>query len=134
MVSWLLAAAMMTGTAMAQSPACGTTHAKIGQVATLNKIMHGVGGTATIVDDCTLEIKNFSYDGKGIDVRIYGAIGGNFRRGIPMTDDLVRRQPYTGETLKARLPAGKTWDDVDSISVWCVDFAVDFGNGKLGAR
>lgn len=125
---------LATALALAATPAhaqeaCAATHAKVGQVADLRRIMHQVGGTATIVDDCTVEIRDFTYDGRGIDVRIYGATDGRFSRGFAMTDDLVRRKPYTGDTLIARLPAGKTWDDVDSLSVWCVDFNVDFGSG-----
>lgn len=123
-------ASMMT-LAQAEAPTCGKTHAKVGQTATFSNLQHKVGGKATIIDDCTLEIKNFTYDGQGIDVRIYGAVGKTFDRGFPMTGDLVRSKPYQGETLKAKLPKGKTWDDVTHLSVWCVDFSVDFGNGVL---
>ncbi len=41
-------------------------------------------GRATITDDCTITLTNFFYDGNGIDVRFYGALGKDFVRGFPI--------------------------------------------------
>ena len=112
-------------------PPCEATHAKIGQAAVLSNRFHGVGGTARIVDDCTIVIEDFTYDGRGIDVRIYGGLGGDFGRGFPISEDLLRATPYRGETLTLRLPADRTLDDLDGVSVWCVDAAVSFGAGAF---
>ena len=42
--------------------------------AELEEYFHDVSGTAEIVDDCTVIIHDFTYDGTGLDVRIYGGI------------------------------------------------------------
>ncbi|MEO0604116.1 MAG: DM13 domain-containing protein [Myxococcota bacterium] len=119
-------------TAHAQSAdACGKTHVKVGQTATLTNKAHGIGGTVTILDDCRAEIRDFTYDGRGVSVKVYGALGGKWRRGFAMSQELVRMKPYAGETVALRLPKGKTWDDLDGVSVWCIDFAIDFGNGTF---
>jgi hypothetical protein len=110
---------------------CEATHPKVGQVATLSTLFHGVMGTARIVDDCTIAIEGFHYDGRGIDVRIYGGLGGDYARGFAMGPDLVRPTPWEGETLTVQLPPERTLDDLDGVSVWCVDAAVDFGSGTF---
>jgi cytochrome c len=108
---------------------CGDNHPKVGQRAFLDTYFHGVAGTAEIVDDCTIEITEFTYDGMGIDVRLYGALGGDWAAGFAIGDDLVRAGGYDGDTVRFEIPAGKTLDDLDGVSVWCVDVGVDFGSG-----
>ena len=110
---------------------CGMTHPKIGQTAELVEYFHDVGGTAEIIDDCTVRITNFTYDATGIDVRLYGGIGGDYDNGFAMGEDLVRPNPYLGETVDFRLPEGMTMDDLDGVSVWCVDVGIDFGSGSF---
>ena len=46
-----------------------------------------------------------------------------------MSEDLVRSEPYDGETVYAQLPDGRTLDELDGISVWCVDVSQSFGDG-----
>ncbi len=111
---------------------CDSTHPWIGYTAELQNFFHDVGGTAEIVDDCTIVINNFTYDGTGIDVRIYGGLGGDYDNGFPMTEDLLKPGGYNGTTLVATVPDGQTLDDLDGISVWCVDVGVDFGSGVFG--
>lgn len=112
---------------------CGKDHAKVGWTAKLSTRQHGVSGDAVIVDNCTVELRDFKYDGQGIDVRVYGATGTNYRGGWIMTEDLVRRERYNGETIVAKMPEGKSLDALDAVSVWCVDFAIDFGSGSFKA-
>jgi mono/diheme cytochrome c family protein len=109
---------------------CGTTHPLVGQSAELSNQFHGVSGTATVIDDCTIEITSFNYDGGGIDVRVYGGLGGNYTAGFAMTDDLLRAGGYSDETIIARLPDSKTFDDLDGISIWCVAVGQSFGEAK----
>ncbi len=111
---------------------CTTDHPYVGWTAELQNIFHDVGGTAEIVDDCTIVINNFTYDGTGIDVRIYGGIDGDYDNGFPMTEDLLKPGGYNGTTLVATVPDGQTLDDLNGISVWCVDVGVDFGSGMFG--
>lgn len=111
---------------------CGSTHPKIGQTAQLSTFAHQVSGTATIVDDCTIEVSMFNFDGTGIDVRFYGGLGGDYDNGFSMSGDLRRSGGYQGETVRATLPDGQTLDDLDGISVWCVPVGVSFGDGQFG--
>lgn len=111
---------------------CSKTNARIGWTAELQNFFHDVSGTAEIVDDCHVVISNFSYDGTGIDVRIYGAReGSDFDDGFAMTDDLLRSGGYEGVTLVARLPPGESMEQLDAVSVWCVDVGIDFGSGDF---
>jgi cytochrome c len=113
-------------------PLCPATSERVGWTAELEDFFHDVGGTAEIVDDCTVVITDFHYDGTGIDVRIYGGQDGDYHNGYPMTDDLLRPGGYAGTTLYAKLPIGETVDQLDGVSVWCVDVGIDFGSGLFG--
>ena len=110
---------------------CDATHSKIGQVAELQTFAHQVSGTAVIVDDCTVRVDDFIYDGTGIDVRFYGGLAGDYASGFSMSEaDLRRAGGYDGsEPVYAQLPENRTFDDLDGISVWCVPVAASFGDG-----
>lgn len=117
---------------------CGMTSAKIGQKAELiNRSSHGVSGTATIIDDCTIEITNFNFDGTGVRVEFYGAQDiGDFVSNKQQTfsidrTDFLRRPGYVNETVTVRLQPGVSLDDFNSISVWCVPIGIDFGSGTF---
>ena len=114
---------------------CASTHPKIGQNAQLNTLAHGVSGTATIIDDCTVRIDAFNYDGQGINVRIYGGANNQYETsngGFALSgNNLLRNTPYNNESITVTLPAGKTFDDLDGISVWCVPIGVSFGDGQF---
>ncbi len=110
---------------------CPITHERVGWVADLSAQFHGVGGRAEIVDDCTVVIHDFTYDGTGIDVRLYGGVGGDYDNGYAMTDDLIKPGGYDGIELEAILPDGVTLDQLDGVSVWCVDVGIDFGSGSF---
>ncbi|MEM9489581.1 MAG: DM13 domain-containing protein, partial [Myxococcota bacterium] len=108
---------------------CDATHPRVGQIAELSTLSHGVMGTARIIDDCTIEITSFFYDGNGIDVRVYGGRSGNYDAGFAMTGDLLRNPGYENETIIATVPEGLDLDDLDGISIWCVAVGVSFGDG-----
>lgn len=108
---------------------CDATHPSVGQTATLIERFHGTTGTARIVDDCTIVVEGFGYDGTGIDVRFYGAVGGAYGSGFAISEDLIRSGGYSGDTIRLTLPAGRTLDEVDGVSLWCVAAGVSFGDG-----
>jgi len=85
-----------------------------------------------MIDDCTLELSEFSYDGNGIDVRVYGSKNSNFKPGFSIGPDLFGRR-FSNETLRVQLPAGKTLDDLDFVSIWCVAVGANFGSGPFVA-
>ncbi len=110
---------------------CASTHPKVGQTAVLTPKSHGVSGTATIVDDCTIEITDFNYDGQGIVVDFYGGLGGDYTGGFGFGLELTRATPYEDEALTIQLPASQDLDDLDGLSVWCVDVFISFGDGMF---
>jgi Electron transfer DM13 len=116
----------------AQAAACTKTSAKIGQVANLSTRSHNVKGQAKIIDDCTIEINNFSYDGLGLSkVFVYGGKGGNYVAGFPVGTNL-RGTVFNNQTLKVTLQPGDL-DKLDGISIWCADANANFGDGAFAA-
>ena len=109
---------------------CAGTHPRVGLTAVLTTRFHGDSGTARIVDDCTIVIENFAFDGAGLDVRAYaGDTAGKFDNGRILSNDLRRTGGYNNETLTIKLPTGVTLDDVGSLSIWCVPVSMSFGDG-----
>ncbi len=111
---------------------CEATHPRVGQTAEFRTLDHGVRGTARIVDDCTIVLEDFSYDGNGIDVQVYGALDGRYRSGFSMSGNLLRNGGYSNETVTATIPEGMTLDDLDGVSIWCVAVGVNFGDASFG--
>ena len=118
---------------------CGSTHPKIGQTATLNGFAHNVSGTATVINDCTIEITDFFFDNGGINVQVYGGINGNYNIDLSLSGNLLRPSTpndsnnpgneYLGDTLTVNLPDGVSLDDFDGLSIWCVPVRTSFGDG-----
>jgi hypothetical protein len=108
---------------------CGSTNAKVGQQAVLRGYLHGITGTATMADDCTIIIDGFNYDGIGLDVRVVGAAADEniTTSGIVLTNNI--RRVYTNETLTVKLPTGVTLDQIDQIGIICKSFNLDFADG-----
>jgi hypothetical protein len=50
-----------------------------------------------------------------------------------MTDDLRRDGGYADETLTFSVPPEQPLDDLDGLSLWCIDAAVSFGDGTFAA-
>ena len=109
---------------------CSADHPSVGQVASLSTFSHQVAGTARIVDDCTIVIEDFHFDGGGINVQVYAGLGGDYEPpvGFSVSDNLLG-QRFEGGTLTLTLPEGRTLDDLDGVSVWCVPVGVSFGDG-----
>ncbi len=112
--------------ALAQMPAPGWE-------AELSMISHLVSGTVVVVDEDTIRIDNFTFDGRGLDVRVYlGVDESSFASGIAVGPQLVG-MPFAGESLVIDLPAGETIDGWHAVSIWCVDIPVSFGQGTYMA-
>ena len=113
------------------SSECTSNHAKIGQTAVLSTFAHNVSGIAEIIDDCTISIRNFNFDGNGIVVKVYLGSNGKFLEsggGIAAGANLVGNS-YHNSTITVTLPDGVTLDNFNSISIWCVSVGVSFGDG-----
>ena len=110
--------------------ACEKTNAKVGQVATLSTRAHGVSGKVVVIDNCTLEIRNFNYDGGGLSkVFVYGGKAGNYAAGFPVGINL-RGTSFANQTLTVALSAGDL-DKMDGVSIWCTDANANFGDGAF---
>ena len=109
------------------------THPLVGTTAEFSNFTHAISGTLTIIDDRTLEVSNFGYDGGGPSVFFYLGTDGEFsggRGGILIGPQLNGRS-YSGETIRLTLPDGVTLDDFNGVSVWCDIFGVDFGSANF---
>lgn len=110
---------------------CTEDHTTVGWVASLTTNTHNVSGQATIVDDCTIRIDNFNYDGGGLpDVFVYAGLDGEYAGGFAISDNLYGIS-HTDETLTLTLPQTRTLDELNGISVWCVLAQADFGSGMF---
>jgi Electron transfer DM13 len=102
--------------------ACGRSdNVKVGQVANLSTLA---------LDNCTIEITSFNYDGQGLpDVFVYGALAGNYAAGFAVGANLFGT-PRANTTVRVTLKAGEL-NQLDGISIWCVRAGVSFGDGRF---
>jgi len=108
---------------------CNKTHEKIGYSGNFETFAHNVSGKATIIDDCTIEISQFSYDGGGPDVYLYAAKEHNYISSEAFAiGPKLNGQIYNDAKFFIKLPNDKSLDDLTGLSVWCVDFEADFGH------
>ncbi len=110
---------------------CSSDDPRVGTDAELDGRAHGVRGRVAIIDDCTVELRDFHFDGGGLDVRAIGASTRNYENGAVLTNDLRRASGYNGETLRIAFPTGVGLDDVQHLSIWCVPANVSFGDASL---
>lgn len=112
----------------------GTYYGK--RIGSLSDYAHGIAGTAYAVDESTIFIKGFSYDGTGPDAFFW--VGNSQRPSpdgyiVPYPEDFKGRDPPVLNTFKdqdviLRLPLGKRLRDIKWLSVWCRRFTVNFGD------
>ncbi len=113
---------------------CGSTSSKIGQTLSFSTLSHRVSGIARIVDDCTIQLEDFNFDGGGVDIRVYtGSISsssGRFEESSnPSISVNLLNQEFVNGNATVRLPAGVNINDIDALSIWCVPFGISFGHG-----
>ncbi|MBP7937022.1 MAG: DM13 domain-containing protein [Phycisphaerae bacterium] len=112
---------------------CGSDDPRVGYIAELkNRFIHGVSGTARIVDNCTIVIEDFTFDGLGVPPAVVGIKDNDFAHPVVLLDNIFRLGGYHNETLTVPLPEGVTLDDVPRISISCVAGTKLFGNGNFG--
>lgn len=107
---------------------CAQTHSKVGWNGYFSTLAHNVSGKATIIDDCTIFISEFYYDGGGPEVYVYAAKEHDYNGMSAFAiSQRISNIAYQNGSLTLKLPDGKTLDDLTGLSVWCVDFAANFG-------
>lgn len=108
---------------------CSTSHSNVGRSGMLATFQHGVSGTVTIIDDCTIEITGFNYDGGGPQVYFYAGTNGDYTASNAFQfSKLLTGTSFSNNTIQLIIPNNKTLDDFNSLSVWCVDFNANFGD------
>ncbi|CAM2069603.1 DM13 domain-containing protein [Sulfidibacter corallicola] len=104
---------------------------RIGTVATLrNSATYGISGRAVIVDERTIRLENFSYNGGGPDVRVYLGLNNDFVNG-PIISDSLSGTVFNNETLELTIPESVSLDDFNAISIWCTLFSISFSEGTF---
>ncbi|XP_015181786.1 PREDICTED: protein Skeletor, isoforms B/C isoform X1 [Polistes dominula] len=101
----------------------------------LSELHHGVSGEVYAVDGRTLFIKDFTYDGEGPAAFFYAGNSkspnsNGFRvRDERGTANVLKR--YRRKDITLTLPDGKTLNSIKWFSVWCDEFAVNFGDVRI---
>ena len=129
---WLLSSLVIAGLIVAVVPAALAEYPRAGWSAELATYFHDVSGTVTIIDDRTLLVEHFTFDGGGPAVYFYlGATDSNvdFENGLQLDPKLDRA--YNDESLTLTLPPGETLDGYGAISVWCALVSANFGSGPF---
>merc|ERR1712038_2019688 len=132
------------------SPVSSATSDKgMKQIGSFVELHHGVGGDVFALDEETIVIKNFVYDGQGPDAFLLAGTSGQPSKGgevvLPIPNDDGRTYAYTDkdipilgrftgdEDVVLRLPPGRRVSDLKWLSVWCREYAVDFGHTGIDA-
>jgi len=129
-------AVILAFNALAGSAHAELTMPQIGWRAELNGQFHNVGGAVTIVDDDTVRVDDFTYDGGGPLVYFYlGASDSynSFLTGLSIGPLLTGEFDGSQAPLVIDLPSGQTLEGMNAISVWCAEFNVNFGSGTFAA-
>jgi|GEM_PF-5259967 len=111
---------------------------------------HAVSGIVTVIDNNTIQIEDFNFDGGGPDVYIILGVtdsyndysGASLTRVIlidgvapqGMSDNIdghINGFNYFNEDLVITLPAGKSMENYNGISIWCDAVGVGFGQGPF---
>ena len=110
---------------------CESSSSLIGESRELRiSTIYGISGTVTIVSDCEIEISNFFYNGTGPNISVYAGVNGDFEGGVNMSEP-INGQRFEGETLNLFLPEGTSFNEFNSISIWCYEFDVDFSSASF---
>uniref|UniRef100_A0A2A4J7G6 DM13 domain-containing protein n=1 Tax=Heliothis virescens TaxID=7102 RepID=A0A2A4J7G6_HELVI len=102
----------------------------------LTQYAHGIRGTVYAVDESTVYVRGFAYDGTGPDAYFWvGDTPQPSPEGIlvPYPEDYTSRDPpiltaHSNSDILLKLPGGKRLRDIKWISVWCRRFTVNFGD------
>jgi hypothetical protein len=110
---------------------CSDDHELVGATATLETHFHSVAGTVTVIDNCTVELTDFTFDGQGLDVRAVLSDNADFESYDVLSEDLRADGPYDDAVLSLPLREGMTLDGITDFSIWCVPAGASFGDGSF---
>lgn len=123
----IVASVLVAHVAQAAEP-----YARAGWQAEIMNGDHQVQAVATIIDERTVQVEHFTYD--GAEPLVYFYLGGNnsneaFLTGLPLPPLLDRA--YIDESLVLTLPVGETLDKYTALSVWDATLSENFGSAVL---
>ncbi|KMT66833.1 DM13 domain-containing protein [Catenovulum maritimum] len=106
-------------------------HPNVGKTMVFSTLAHDVSGSAQILDNCTIRVSAFNYDGDGPAVYFYGGIDGVYSddSGGFALGNMLNGTVYSGDTIDVTLTSAAQLDQLNGLSVWCADFNVSFGDG-----
>lgn len=120
-------------------------------IGSLSTLAHGVSGDLYAVDESTLMLKNFNYDGAGPDAFFWVGTEGSPSNPIDESKTAILAHPFknvhyeyrndaapilkaaSDETITLTLPPTLKVSDLKWFSVWCRLYSVDFGNLMIPA-
>ena len=110
-------------------PATALGKTPIGKLSNLSK--HGIAGTVYAIDEKTLRIEGFRYDGTGPDAWFYvgtqgGPSGSGTRIPYPSADS-PKLGKFDGDVVILNLPDPLKATEIKWLSVWCRKFSANFG-------
>jgi len=125
---WCVAAQSSFGSGTFQPP----SYPRAGYSAVLAQGGHNTSGVATIVDERTIRLTDFTYD--GFAPQVYAHLGRNdyypdLAAGPRMFPQLT--QAYSDDTLIVQLPMGESLDGYGAISIWCETFNINFTSNEF---
>lgn len=102
---------------------------EVGWIAEFTTHFHDTAGTAEILDESTIEIRDFVFDGQGINAKLFLANdGAAFTEDYPLSDNLVGT-PSDGDTLTLTIPDQAEFENWNLITLWCIPAGASFGDG-----
>lgn len=97
-----------------------------------NTSQHDVAGTIYVIDETTIWVRGFTYDGTAPDAFFYaGETNEPSGQGVIIPDEAgttVKLGAYDNENLILSLPVGKTINSFRWISIWCRQVGANFGH------
>lgn len=107
-------------------------HPNVGKSASLDiPGHHDVSGTAHLVNNRTVELRNFNFDGGGIIIQVYLSPNPTtFSPYVAISEDLFGTV-YSNSTVTLDVPVGTDLNSYTNISIWCVAAGVSFGDGSF---
>ena len=120
-------------TTPADTASSSATNPLVGTTAAFTNFTHNIGGTLTLLDDRTIQVTNFTYDGGGPSVFFYIGTDGAYspNDGGRAIGPMLNGRVYDNETITVTLPDDVTLNDFNGISVWCDLFFVNFGDARF---
>lgn len=105
----------------------------------LTERLHNVSGQVFAVDEQTLFIKNFNYDGQAPDTYFWSGLKGSTPNsdGFIVPDEKGSTKPlerYQDKDVVLRLPEGKTLREVAWLSIWSRQMRESSGDIAIGTR